>query len=303
MKEVIEYNYNIVLDYVNEDNNITSFYYGDNLYIFVSYKRTEEEIQEILAVGKELINKNIKVLEIMFTKDNNALCKIANESYIMLKVTQNYKEEISIIDIINYNNITILKGNKYKNLWGDLWSKKIDYFEYQIRERGVGKNTILDSFSYYIGLAENAVALVNYKNKEYQNGENEKVCLSHRRIFFPSYNLNYFNPVSFIFDLEVRDPAEYIKACFFAGEDATLELSTYLKSVKLTNYEYNMFYARLLYPSYYFDIYEDIINEEKEEDALIPIIKKVEDYEIFLKEVYRELSKYCAIENITWLTK
>ena len=56
-----------------------------------------------------------------------------------------------------------------------------------------------------------------------------------------------------------------------------------------------MLYARLLYPSYYFDLYEKIMNNEVEEDALIDIISLVTEYEIFLKKVYVLISKYSSL--------
>ena len=64
-----------------------------------------------------------------------------------------------------------------------------------------------------------------------------------------------------------------------------------------------MLYARLLYPSYYFDIYEDIMNNNGDEERLLPIIKKVNEYEDFLKKAYTEISKYTNLEKVDWLLK
>ena len=64
-----------------------------------------------------------------------------------------------------------------------------------------------------------------------------------------------------------------------------------------------MLYARLLYPSYYFDIYEDIMNNNGDEEKLIPIINKVNDYQEFLKNAYFEISKYTNLEKIDWIIK
>ena len=63
-----------------------------------------------------------------------------------------------------------------------------------------------------------------------------------------------------------------------------------------------MLWARLLYPTYYFDLYEQIMNNNKKEECLIKIIDKVNNYEKFLKKTYLELSKYGNIEKISWLT-
>ena len=182
-----------------------------------------------------------------------------------------------------------------------MWSKKIDYFEYQIRELGKGKEGILNSFSYYVGLAENAIAYVNQTKRTYNREPIDIISLSHRRIFMPNIKLNYFNPLSFIFDLEVRDVAEYIKSLFFYGEGAYDELELFLKLRTLSIYGYQMLYARLLYPSYYFDLYEKIMIEKCTQEELIKIISKKDEYEMFLQQVYHLISKYVRIDGIGWI--
>ena len=64
-----------------------------------------------------------------------------------------------------------------------------------------------------------------------------------------------------------------------------------------------MLYARLLYPSFYFDVYEKVMEKELEEEALLPIINKVDDYELFLKDMYVLLSKFAPIERVEWLVE
>lgn len=121
--------------------------------------------------------------------------------------------------------------------------------------------------------------------------------------FYPNICLNYLNPLSFIFDLEVRDIAEYLKIEFFNNDDSLLDLKTFLKLKRMTQYSYHMLFARLLYPSYYFDIYENIMNNDADEENLLPIVNKVNEYEIFLKNAYEEISKYTNLEHIDWIMK
>ena len=306
MKEIINYYYNFDIIDTEEHSNYTSFkYLGEDFY-FVFFNRTEEELRDLVTLTNELKLKGIRCHDIIINRLGNVLTKVGDNYYILLKINSSKNEEINFITLCEY--IDKLKLNStnsklYRNNWGELWSKKIDYFEYQIKELGKDKSIILDSFSYYIGLAENAISYVNKINRVIGISENDNIVLSHRRVFYPNTNLNYLNPLSFIFDLEVRDIAGYLKIEFFNGEDSLLDLITYLKIKKLTQYSYHMLYARLLYPSYYFDIYEDIMNNGADEEKLIPIIKKVEDYEIFLKEAYYEISKYTNLERIDWLLK
>ena len=306
MKEIINYYYNLDLMDVSLNNTYTSFIYNGEEYYFVFFNRTEEELRDIMDIIYEMKLKGIRVHDIIFNRENKPLTKVGENYYLLLKLNANKDENINFISLCEY--ISKLKLNSYnsklyRNNWGLLWSKKIDYFEYQIKEMGKNKPIVLDSFSYYIGLAENAISYVNKINNVMKQTENDNITLSHRRIFYPNINLNYLNPLSFIFDLEVRDIAGFLKVEFFNGEDALLDLTTYLKMKRLTPYSYHMLYARLLYPSYYFDIYEDIMNNDGNEEKLLPVINKVDEYELFLKNAYLEISKYTSLERINWLIK
>ena len=195
-----------------------------------------------------------------------------------------------------------VKNDKlYRNNWAKLWEEKVDYFEYQISKLGKDKKVVLNSFSYYIGLAENAISYVNETYKKYFN--NDKLTLSHKRLFSPNYSLNYYNPLSFIFDYKPRDIGEYIKMSFFYDDITIEEVENFLIKQDFTNFEANMLIARLLYPSYYFDIYEQVMNNHAKEDTLINIIDKSSSYEEFLNKIYKILNKKNPLIYIDWIFK
>jgi len=266
MKDVINYNYNFDVNEIEENKNYTSFKYNGEYFYFVFFNRIEEELNDLIEICYELKLKGIRVHDIILNRYNKVLTKVGENNYIMLKLNCKKDEIINFIEICEYTSKLKLNGNNsrlYRNNWGDL-----------------------NKVNRTIGL------------KEYDN-----ISLSHRRIFAPNIGLNYFNPLSFIFDLEVRDIAEYLKTIFFNNEDSLLDLKTYLKIKKLTPYSYNMLFARLLYPSYYFDIYEDIMNNNQDEEKLVYIIEKVNDYELFLVKAYEEISRYSYLDKIDWLIK
>ncbi len=304
MKESIEQNYNITLDYINDENNNYSFKYKNEDYIFTFFNRGKNELDEIIKCNEELKKMNIKTLLFVPNKFNNIITTINETNYVLLHVPNNYKQEVDLTEIIGNNKKLVLKHNYtnlYRNNWANLWSEKLDYYEYQIRELGKDKDVILDTFGYYEAMAINAISLINNNNYVFDE-QKDKLTLSHRRIFFPNYKLNFYNPLNYIFDLEIRDIAEYIKTDFFYGTEAYLDLKTFLNSVRLSNYSYQMFYARLLYPSYYFDIYDKIMNKQKDQQEMLNIISKSQDYEMFLKKAYLEISKYAKIDKIPWLS-
>ena len=305
MKETIMYYYNIDVDVLEENDGKYHFKYQNRDYFFVFYNRNLEELDDIITCVFNMKEKGILVNDIILNIKGSFLTKIDDYNYILMSVV-NPKEEFDIFDIVNIASKLHLNNKTsrlYRNNWGTLWMQKIDYFEYQIRELALNKPVVKDSFSYYIGLAENAISYVNNTNARFPN-VNSAVVLAHRRVFYPNYKLNFFNPISFIFDLEVRDVAEYLKAMFFAIDteyEVLEDLKSYLKIKNLSIYEASMLYARLLYPSYYFDIYEEVMNKERDEEDLVDVIKKADLYEDFLKKAYLEITKYAMIEKIDWL--
>ena len=305
MKETLEYYYNLDIDNLEELDGKYHIKKENQDFFFVFYNRGLEELDDIIGVCNEMFLKGINVHEIIRNRNNSFLTKVNEYNYVLFKVN-NLSEEYDIFDMVKISKQLVLNNNKsslYRNNWGSLWSDKIDFFEYQVRELGIEKSVVKSSFSYYVGLAENAISYVNNAILKYGGVSSGRIVLSHRRVFYPNYKLNYMNPLSFVFDLEVRDVAEYLKSMFFKQdvEYCLDELKSYLSIRKLNVYEYHMFYARLLYPSYYFDIYDSVMNKNVSEEELVKIVKRSNDYEYFLKKTYLEMSKYVRLDKIDWL--
>lgn len=304
MKETLEYYYGLDIESIEELDGKYHFKIENQDYFFVFYNRGIEELEDIINVSNEMVKKGINVHKILINRNNSFLTKVGEYNYILFAVS-NLNEEYDIFDMVKISEKLVLNNNKsnlYRNNWGTLWSEKIDYFEYQVRELSIEKDVVKNSFSYYVGMAENAISYVNNTNMKY-GGDAYRIVLSHRRVFYPNYKLNYLNSLSFVFDLEVRDIAEYLKAMFFKKDISFCldELSSYLKIRHLSLYEYQMLYARLLYPTYYFDVYESVMNKNGDEEELVNIIKKCDSYEEFLKKAYLEISKYAKIDKIEWI--
>lgn len=304
MKETLEYYYGLDIESIEELDGKYHFKIENQDYFFVFYNRGIEELEDIINVSNEMVKKGINVHKILINRNNSFLTKVGEYNYILFAVS-NLNEEYDIFDMVKISEKLVLNNNKsnlYRNNWGTLWSEKIDYFEYQVRELSIEKDVVKNSFSYYVGMAENAISYVNNTNMKY-GMDVYRIVLSHRRVFYPNYKLNYLNPLSFVFDLEVRDIAEYLKAMFFKKDVGFCldELSSYLKIRHLSLYEYQMLYARLLYPTYYFDVYESVMNKNGDEEELVNIIKKCDSYEEFLKKAYLEISKYAKIDKVEWI--
>lgn len=295
MKNALNYYYGLDVSNVHQKDKIFYFKYEEYEYIFMICEN--ENIESIYEVNVKLNQMGIGTHQIVLNNDNMILTRINDENYILMRVfTQ--KNKININDVINFNNINCNDCEKIKLIdWYTLWTNKIDYMEYQMSQMGKKYPLIRRSFSYYIGLAENAVTLINGASKD-----NLYYSLGHRRITCKDTIQDLYNPINFVYDLRIRDVCEYFKSCFFSKINIENEIMLYLSYNNLNYNESCYFFARMLFPTYYFDIYEKIISNEIDEEDLNNIISLVNEYEILLKRIYLYLRKKVNLPHLEWLT-
>lgn len=307
MKEKLIYYYNLQSDLtIYETEEYSTFLLNEKKYFFVPFIRNEKEIPDLLRMTSEIIAHQIPTGKFIYTKEGSLLVDYNDKKYVLLEFPMDSLKEYNVLDMIHLNDKLIVQDSNtilYRNNWGALWASKIDYFEYQVAEMGMDRSVILNSFSYYVGLAENAISYVNNTIKSHPP-VNEKLTLQRKRIAFPNIQINYCNPMNYIIDIEVRDIASYFKSLFFNSyEDLFIEVNAYFKARRLSVYGYQLLFARLLFPSYYFDVYEKVMEGKLEEKKLLKIIEKVDEYEFFLKDMFSIISKYAMIEPVDWLIK
>ena len=293
MKNVINYYYNLYPETIFQNAESYYFFINNIRYTFIKYKEEIEKINSIYNMHLDILNKKKYVHPIILNKDQQPLTFINNTPYILLQ-TIYYGSKVTINNIIDFSNITVNESNQLS--WSELWSIKNDYLEYQIRMLGKKHPIIRDSFGYFMGLAETAIQLVN-------TTERIKVpyTYAHKRINKNSETFDLYNPINIIIDIKIRDIAEYFKQSFFDGENIEEDLSYYLNNTKLTMYEYIMFLSRMLYPTYYFDSFEEIIENKKDEKKLCDIINKTNEYERLIKKIYKYYKNILNIVSIEWL--
>lgn len=140
-------------------------------------------------------------------------------------------------------------------------------------------------------MSENAIT-INEKAKKMPGVA--RLCISHYRIKYPNYNLNYCDPTELLIDYISRDIAEYTKSKFFSEGMTVEELLKLINDYNLNDKELMYLFARLLYPNYYFDVLNNI---EKQQT----IIEKRENYEKFLSAIFNQTKTMNMHINITWL--
>jgi len=202
MNNFLEYFYGIKVQKIIFSDEYYSFIYNGYVYKLYIYD-TSIDINFLVDINNKLL-VNTLVSEIIINRNNEAISVYNDVSYILIKIYANINKSISL-DEINYFSNSLYIENISVN-YGLLWSRKIDYLEDLINENGKKYPLLVDSFNYFVGMAENAICY--YNNILIDN--NYRYVLSHKCIKYGDTIEALYNPMNIIFDYRVRDVAEYV---------------------------------------------------------------------------------------------
>ena len=282
MKNAIIYYYNIYVNDINKINNDYYFVFNNDDYVVTKYGYNVEDSLYMYFLNKEMISKGINTYLILLTRENNVLFSYDDSFYFLMRIPKIKNRNITFSDVINFNFYTtddkIIK-NLDKSNWSYFWSNKIDYIEYQFSGVMDKYPSIRESINYYIGLWENAISYYN------DNIDKEPIKLvAHKRVDSSMDLLSFLNPINLIIDTKERDIGEYLKS-FVINEKYTSDvlnrMLSYLDNKKIDT---KRLISRILFPSYYFDKYDDIMTGFNDE--------------ILIKDSFREGDSVLKLLNI-----
>ena len=305
MKDTINYYYNLNPNKINKIFNYYYFYINNELYYFVEYNRKYEDRFIIYDFNQEMIRNNILVNEIIDNRNNNVVTINNSIPYILMRIVVNINKSISLSEInylasknIHYDD-KLMRGN-----WGYLWMNKIDYLEYFTDHNYKKYPLVVDSFNYFVGMAENAISYVNYVVNNIKPDYSDYGVISHDVISINDTVYCLYNPLNIIIDHKARDVSEYIKNSFFNDNFKIFdELDEYFKYNYFSFYGISLILARVMYPSFYFDLYDQIINGRINESEILKITSRTNEYEEYLRDVFNYFKKFYQIKEINWIEK
>ena len=292
MKNVIYNNYRILVYDINKDNNNYFFYFDNELYLFYKVLNNVDSVSEIYDYVLKYNIESFKIIKNI----NGYLCSKVDNNYYSLLIIKGIVKYIYDIDNFRYYSI-----DKTGNNWGKLWGDRLDYYEQQIRELGIKYQTVLNSFGFYKGIAENAILYFNKSKETFK--DNISVGIVHNRIKYPCYLIDYNNPINYVIDYNIRDIAEYIKSYMLSNDYNINAVINILNNINTNKLTFNLLYSRLLYPNFYFDIFDNIILEDGVDDDVIDIVKQSNKYITLLKEIYNTYKDKYSMFKIEWLDK
>lgn len=284
MKEFIWLNYNLKVEKIYRD----CFFLNNEKIKIVRLKKEDkniEDIEKLFILSNELYYKKIHVNTFVLNKKGKCYTNKNNECIVLMKI--NDMEDLVELDYLRLfeqnNNLTT------KNIVKE-WQDEIDDFEGKLAGFNNEKNIVQKTANYYIGLAENAVSLLN----ETKNINNESIGIKMNPLNYSKSNVN--NPFNYFKISRMYNISLYIKNKIFTNNVSYNELDKIIKEIKTDSDEIALF-SYMLYPDYYMYEIKDEINEEK----IKKLVRFIKVYEKVLKYLKENMKKNKKIELFVWL--
>ena len=284
--EFIKNNYLINIDeYFYKSNYI--FYKNRNNYYFISEVKNKKNLYKLYYY---FINGYF--YKIIFNKKGKFISTYQNKDYILLKyIKYNFKLE----DLI-YKNKLALSNKKKLLTWRNIWIDRSNYIEEKYQKIINKYNIIDESIDYFYGLLEAAIYLLRDYQKYY-----DYLYLQHILINY----FDYFNPCNIKLDVKERDFSNYLKYLFFSNKYKDIYIDKIIIK-NLNNYNFNLILARLIYPDYYFNLLDELIDNNyifnnNIFDEIKNIILLVDDYELYISNIYRVLLENKVIKKVDFI--
>jgi len=249
---LIDYLYNIKIDYVRKSKSGYIFFYEDNFYIFKEFYGDKDNLKYIVNICNKF---NLPYHEVVKNKSNDLLSLYQGINYILMKVKFKANRKLLITDLID-NNYYISYIPKKDFFWKKLWIRKIDQVEqYVLNNIDKFNIYVISIINYFLSLAEIAVNLFNSINEEFI-----PLSICHKRVNF-EYDLYEFYCIdNLVLDHYTRDVGEFIKSYIY-NKDKEMFLS-YIN--RLSNSDRFLLLSRVLFPSYFFDLFDNYIFNNKD---------------------------------------
>ena len=261
--------------------------------LFISSNNKLYFVEELNNLEQIDLLNNYKVnfndyYNIVSTKYGDYKILYKNKYYVVLE----YKEfSLDLYQLIIEDKKKVVSSGKID--WRDKWINRSEYIMntyYSYRN----KNKVIDnSIDYYFGLLESSICYLNEFNYE-----NVNLYVQHAKMSY----FDYFNPFNIRIDVKERDFSNFLKYIFF--DDKYNE--SYVRSIiekNINNYDFNLVVARLIYPDYYFDLFDEylISSDDKTLDLIKKIVNRVDEYEKYVYMICNYVKLNIQIKNVDYL--
>lgn len=279
---LIAFLYDIKVEIVRKKGESYIFMFKNDFYIFQKCFINNDYLTYIYNF---IENSNVPFHKIIKNRHNKYVSTYNNENYILMVIKFNTNRLLVIEDILNscrYHVSYVRKGNFN---WPKLWKNKIDQVEYFITSSKLKIDIYtMAIINYYLGLAELAISLIDSIQVDYF-----PLSICHIRIPQNCDLYDYYSVTNLVFDHMGRDVGEYLKNYIYNDNKINLES---LKAVNgLDINDRYLVLSRVLFPSYFFDLFDDYVVNNKDFKYFYQHFVNWELYQNNLKEFIKFVTK------------
>ena len=304
MKNIINYYYQMNIENIHLSQGIYYFTYMDNNYMFIPFNKDFILLNYLYILNQVVLKTNVYYHEIILNKDRLPYLFIDGKCYCLLKESNLINDKMSFYDI-TFEKVRI--DNNLKRLirfpWTNLWAKKLDYLENILNHLELSYKSVLPICLYFMGLGENAIQYINEVLETEELTKQDEFVISHDRININQSVKELYSPLNLIIDHPSRDISEYLKNLFVYNDYDYNEIEEYILSLNFSNVGLKLLYGRMLYPSFFFDLWDEVIAGKKNYKDLIVYESRLEEYRIFLKEIYYIIRKRTYLDEVRWILR
>lgn len=295
IKNEIMYNYNFKNPIIQKNKNHYIIKEKGKIYNLYECADTNklEEIHDLINTSPIFFQKRYKIIRNNY---NKLWSQFSTKKIFIVEYDPKIKN--NLFEILN-EKIIITKRYNFivQNNWKEIWQTRDDIIEKISKSKTTKKKEFNELIDYLFYTAESAIMYV--KNEQ---PDNYNFVVSYKKIDEISMN----NPLNIIIDNAERNIANQIKRILHEknNNNKITEVKKIISTCSNYKISYNKVFARIMYPSEYFEQlfyimeYNDIydINEK-----ILDITKDIIEYENSIKKTYYILANKKNIKNVDWL--
>ncbi|MED1606326.1 spore coat protein YutH [Cytobacillus kochii] len=194
--------------------------------------------------------------------------------------------------------------------WKTLWETRLDQMEkvwndmvFQFDGESEFDRLFLESFPYYMGMAENAIQYIVDTEFDDEPMMTDTGTVCHERFSNRTWGEQYYvkNPFDWVFDHATRDLAEWTREKYFKNiktyqPDVRKFVEEYESISPLSSFSWRLYYARMMFPLHYFECVESYYGAQTEQERNI-LKEKLEKYLHQSPEYEQFISRFFEIVN------
>lgn len=307
---------------------------SSNLYLLVPIEKNEQEtVSELEKIANHLIQYGDRqICQFLKTKQEETIIEWNGKHYCVLSAKTSQRTPIHRLgrklSKFHYRGRSVsfqVKNISRIGKWKTFWEKRLDQMEkvwndqlFQTPENEF-ERMFLESFPYYMGLAENAIQYLVDTELDDQPVASDSATVCHERFSSLTWGEQYpiKNPFHWVFDHCSRDLAEWTRGRYFQNiktyEPEVREFFfDYGRLLPLSSFSWRLLYARLLFPIHFFECVEEyyITTSQHQQNILqermSKFLEQSRDSETFLGSFYQLVDapvRRYKIPEIDWLKK